>query len=261
MFTIVTALASFGLLAVAMRQLPLGTAYAVWTGIGAVGAFVFGIVMMGEALTVARVASCADRRAIGLKLSSAATTAPGCAAPAAALRNCAGRPSSLSNGTHSGLNTVVLLAARGAGRHAARQSVRPDPINRQIARKVQGEGHDRSHFARRAAWASGLLYLTVLIAGVLARFGWLHLPDTLAVLMSPWVIGAAAVLAVTEFLADKIPAFDSLWDAVHTFIRIPAGAVLAAGALGHADPTVLAVAAAGGSLAGARTWRRPARAR
>lgn len=58
-FTIVTALASFGLLAVAMRQLPLGTAYAVWTGIGAVGAFVFGIVMMGEALTAARVASAA----------------------------------------------------------------------------------------------------------------------------------------------------------------------------------------------------------
>jgi hypothetical protein len=103
------------------------------------------------------------------------------------------------------------------------------------------------------AWASGLrLYLTVLIAGVLARAGWLHLPDTLAVLTSPWVIGAAGVLAVTEFLADKIPAFDSLWDAVHTFIRIPAGAVLAAGALGHADPTVLAIAGlAGGSLAGA----------
>ncbi|MFL6705639.1 MAG: DMT family transporter, partial [Paraburkholderia graminis] len=54
-FTIVTALGSFILLAMAMRQLPLGTAYAVWTGIGAVGAFVFGIVMMGEALTAARV--------------------------------------------------------------------------------------------------------------------------------------------------------------------------------------------------------------
>lgn len=102
------------------------------------------------------------------------------------------------------------------------------------------------------AWASGLrLYLTVLIAGVLARAGWLHLPDTLAVLTSPWVIGAAAVLAVAEFLADKIPAFDSLWDAVQTFIRIPAGAVLAAGALGHADPAMLAVAGlAGGTLAG-----------
>ncbi|MEK6425123.1 MAG: DUF4126 domain-containing protein [Burkholderia gladioli] len=102
------------------------------------------------------------------------------------------------------------------------------------------------------AWASGLrLYLTVLIAGVLARTGLVHLPDTLAALTSPWVIGTAAVLAVAEFLADKIPAFDSLWDAIHTFIRIPAGAVLAAGALGHADPTVLAVAGlAGGTLAG-----------
>jgi hypothetical protein len=56
---------------------------------------------------------------------------------------------------------------------------------------------------------------------------------------------------VLEFLADKVPAFDSLWDALHTFIRIPAGAVLAAGAMGHADPTVLAIAAlAGGTLAG-----------
>lgn len=102
------------------------------------------------------------------------------------------------------------------------------------------------------AWASGLrLYLTVLIAGVLALTGLVHLPDTLTVLMSPWVIGAAAVLAIAEFLADKIPAFDSLWDAIHTFIRIPVGAVLAVGALGHADPAMLAVAGlAGGTLAG-----------
>ncbi|MBR8315454.1 quaternary ammonium compound efflux SMR transporter SugE [Burkholderia dolosa] len=72
--TIVTALASFALLSVAMRELPLGTAYAVWTGIGAVGAFVFGIVMMGEALSAARVASAAliVVGLIGLKLSSAA---------------------------------------------------------------------------------------------------------------------------------------------------------------------------------------------
>jgi quaternary ammonium compound-resistance protein SugE len=71
-FTVVTALGSFALLAVAMRQLPLGTAYAVWTGIGAVGAFIFGIVMMGEALSVARVASAAliVIGLIGLKLSS-----------------------------------------------------------------------------------------------------------------------------------------------------------------------------------------------
>ncbi|CAD6547966.1 Guanidinium exporter [Paraburkholderia kirstenboschensis] len=71
-FTIVTAVGSFVLLAMAMRQLPLGTAYAVWTGIGAVGAFIFGIVMMGEALTLPRVASAAliVVGLVGLKLSS-----------------------------------------------------------------------------------------------------------------------------------------------------------------------------------------------
>jgi hypothetical protein len=101
------------------------------------------------------------------------------------------------------------------------------------------------------SWGSGLrLYLTVLLAGVFARLGLVHLPDTLSALASPWVIGVAALLTLTEFLADKIPAFDSLWDAIHTFIRIPAGAVLAAGALGHADPALLTVAAlAGGTLA------------
>ncbi|QCP48753.1 hypothetical protein FAZ95_05835 [Trinickia violacea] len=71
-FTVVTALGSFWLLAMAMRELPLGTAYAVWTGIGAVGAFIFGIVMMGEAVTLARVGSAAliVVGLIGLKLSS-----------------------------------------------------------------------------------------------------------------------------------------------------------------------------------------------
>lgn len=71
-FTIVTSTASFVLLAIAMKQLPLGTAYAVWTGIGAVGAFIFGIVVMGEAVTVARIASALliVTGLIGLKLSS-----------------------------------------------------------------------------------------------------------------------------------------------------------------------------------------------
>jgi hypothetical protein len=102
------------------------------------------------------------------------------------------------------------------------------------------------------SWASGLrLYLTVLVAGLFERMGLVHLPDTLSALSSPWVIGVAAVLAVVEFLADKIPAFDSLWDAIHTFIRIPAGAVLAVGAMGHADPATMTIAAlAGGTLAG-----------
>jgi Domain of unknown function (DUF4126) len=102
------------------------------------------------------------------------------------------------------------------------------------------------------SWASGLrLYLTVLLVGVLAHLDVVHLPASLEVLASPWVIGTAAVLAVVEFFADRIPAFDTLWDAIHTFIRIPAGALLAAGALGHADPTLMTVAAlAGGTLAG-----------
>ncbi|HEY1609684.1 MAG TPA: DUF4126 domain-containing protein [Paraburkholderia sp.] len=102
------------------------------------------------------------------------------------------------------------------------------------------------------SWGSGLrLYLTVLIAGALDRLGVIHLPDTLAVLASPWVIGVAAALTIIEFFADKVPAVDSLWDALHTFIRIPAGALLAAGALGHADPRLMTVAAlAGGTLAG-----------
>jgi Domain of unknown function (DUF4126) len=103
------------------------------------------------------------------------------------------------------------------------------------------------------AWASGLrLYLTAFLVGVLAHVGVIHLPASLEALASPWVIGAAAVLAVVEFFADHIPAFDSFWDAIHTFIRIPAGALLAAGALGgHVDPVLMTVAAlAGGTLAG-----------
>ncbi len=104
------------------------------------------------------------------------------------------------------------------------------------------------------AWASGLrLYLTIALVGLCAAAGLIHLPHTLAVLASPWIISAAVVLAAVEFLADKIPAFDSLWDAVHTLIRIPAGALLAASALGvHADPSLQTLAAlAGGALAGA----------
>jgi hypothetical protein len=103
------------------------------------------------------------------------------------------------------------------------------------------------------SWASGLrLYLTVLLAGVFDRVGLFRLPDTLHILSSPWVMGTVAVLSVIEFLADKIPALDSLWDAIHTFIRIPAGALLAAGAAGHVDPSVqLAAGLAGGTLAGA----------
>ena len=102
------------------------------------------------------------------------------------------------------------------------------------------------------AWASGLrLYLVVFLAGVLAHFGYLHLPSTLAVLQHPLVIGIAGVMAFAELVADKVPAFDSVWDGFQTFIRIPAGAALAAGVFGGMDSAVWTTMAAilGGSLA------------
>lgn len=83
------------------------------------------------------------------------------------------------------------------------------------------------------AWASGMrLYMVVFGMGLAGYLGYVQLPDGLEVLRHPWVIGAAGFLLVMEFLADKVPYVDSIWDAVHTFIRIPAGALLAAGATG-----------------------------
>jgi hypothetical protein len=102
-----------------------------------------------------------------------------------------------------------------------------------------------------SAWLSGFnLYATVLTLGLLQRFHLVQLPGDLDFLSRWWVIGIAAVLYLVEFLADKIPVVDSVWDAVHTFIRVPAGAVLAASAFAHFDPAVRAVALlAGGTLA------------
>ncbi len=103
------------------------------------------------------------------------------------------------------------------------------------------------------AWASGLrLYLVVFLAGILARLGMLQLPGSLDFLQHPAVIAAAGVLALAETVADKIPAFDSLWDGFQTFIRIPAGALLAALALGESDPAWMAAAGllGGGITAG-----------
>lgn len=101
------------------------------------------------------------------------------------------------------------------------------------------------------AWASGIrVYAALLAAGAAAHFGLLELPPALEVLGHPAVMGVAGVMAAGEFVADKVPAFDSAWDAVHTFIRIPAGAFLAAAALGQADPVWVAVAAIlGGAIA------------
>ncbi|HEV6964723.1 DUF4126 domain-containing protein [Roseateles sp.] len=91
---------------------------------------------------------------------------------------------------------------------------------------------DATHLLALAAalgWASGLrLYLTVLLVGIAGHWGWVDLPPSLQVLGSPWVMACAAVLALVEFGADKIPLVDSAWDGLHTFIRIPAGAALVA---------------------------------
>lgn len=101
------------------------------------------------------------------------------------------------------------------------------------------------------SWASGLrLYMTLFMAGALARAGWLELPSALQVLESPWVLGVTGLLLVVEFLADKIPGVDSAWDAIQTFIRIPAGAILSVAALGQMDPAWTTIAALlGGTLA------------
>ena len=100
-------------------------------------------------------------------------------------------------------------------------------------------------------WASGMrLYAVLFFLGMLHQLDINELPATLEVLAHPAVMTVSGLLFALEFLADKIPGVDTLWDAVHTFIRIPAGALLAAGAVAGADPG-LAVAAGlmGGALA------------
>ena len=102
-----------------------------------------------------------------------------------------------------------------------------------------------------ASWASGInLYAAILTLGVLGITGNIVLPPDLAILANPLVIGAAGLMYAVEFFADKIPGVDTLWDTLHTFVRIPAGAVLAAGAVGELGMGAeLAAALVGGSLA------------
>lgn len=102
-----------------------------------------------------------------------------------------------------------------------------------------------------ASWVSGInLYAAVATLGLLGRFAHLKLPGDLDVVTNWWVIGVALFLFVIEFIADKIQLVDSVWDIIHTFIRIPAGAVLAATAFGDFDRRVQVVALLlGGGLA------------
>jgi hypothetical protein len=100
-------------------------------------------------------------------------------------------------------------------------------------------------------FASGLrLYLVLFAVGLAGYLQWVPLPAGLQLLTSPWVLGASGLMMAVEFFADKVPALDSLWDTVHTLIRIPAGAALAAAVLGGDSATWATVAAIlGGSLA------------
>jgi hypothetical protein len=105
--------------------------------------------------------------------------------------------------------------------------------------------------AAALGWASGIrLYLAVFLAGMAGYVGAIDLPSGLHVLQHPAMLAASGFMCFVEFFADKIPLVDSAWDLVHTFIRIPAGAALAAGALGADSQTIGLVAALlGGSLA------------
>jgi hypothetical protein len=101
------------------------------------------------------------------------------------------------------------------------------------------------------SFAAGVnLYATVAILGLASRYGWVTLPPQYAVFDNNWIIGAALVMYVVEFVADKIPWLDSAWDAVHTFIRPVGGALIAVTTLGDASPTMTAlVALLGGAVA------------
>lgn len=107
--------------------------------------------------------------------------------------------------------------------------------------------------AMGTAWTSGInLYATVAILGLASNAGLIVLPAELQVVGNPVVVGVASVMYMIEFFTDKVPYVDNGWDVLHTFIRIPAGALLAAGAVGDVNPALeLSALLAGGAVAGA----------
>ncbi len=113
---------------------------------------------------------------------------------------------------------------------------------------------DTLHLVSLAAalgWASGIrLYVVLFVVGLVGYFDWMALPSHLEMLAHPAVLVASGAMVLVEFVADKVPWFDSLWDTLHTVIRIPAGAALAAGVFGDSGAAASLVAAiVGGSLA------------
>jgi hypothetical protein len=105
--------------------------------------------------------------------------------------------------------------------------------------------------AMGTAWTSGInLYATIAALGIAGQMDMIQLPPELQVLAHPMVITIACIMYLIEFFADKVPYVDSGWDALHTFIRVPAGAVLAARSLGDMNPALeLAALLAGGTVA------------
>ena len=101
------------------------------------------------------------------------------------------------------------------------------------------------------AWASGIrLYAVLFLVGLLGHFNVIQLPSGLNLLMHPVVMTTSGAMFLLEFIADKIPGFDSVWDGIHTFIRIPAGALLAAATFSDVDPAwMLAAGIIGGTIA------------
>ena len=117
--------------------------------------------------------------------------------------------------------------------------------------------------AAALGWASGVrLYLVVLLTGLAGYMGWLPLPNGLHLLAHPVVLAASGFMVFVEFFADKIPGLDSIWDMVHTAIRIPAGAALAAGVFGadHAAMALVAALLGGGFAATAHAAKATTRA-
>lgn len=105
--------------------------------------------------------------------------------------------------------------------------------------------------ATALGWASGIrLYAVLFIVGAVGYAGWFDLPQHLQLLAHPMVLAASGFMVLVEFFADKIPGVDTVWDLVHTVIRIPAGAALAAGVFGDSPPAwTVAAAIVGGTLA------------
>lgn len=121
--------------------------------------------------------------------------------------------------------------------------------------------------AAALGWASGLrLYLVLFAVGLVDRLGWVGMPEGLHLLANPLVLAASGLMVIVEFFADKVPWVDSVWDTIHTFIRVPAGALLTASAIGSLDAhggavgTLVAGILGGTLAAGAHLTKSSARA-